>query len=134
MMDVVYCNQEQAKKILKTYFSHKPIITRVYKDSEDGIYFITARTVPRGLFTEWQWRGFACFGEVHKGDRRYDLNGSYPEELMKPLDDACRKAIENYEKGNDLFLNTSSFEDSKTYAIFIALLVTMFALIVALLF
>lgn len=24
---------------------------------------------------------------------------------MKPLNDACRKAIENYEKGCDLFLN-----------------------------
>lgn len=110
MADIVYCNKEQAEKILKTYFAYKPVITRVAKIDEDGIYFITAKTVPGMLRTEWQYRGTvtngtACFGEVHKGNRRYYLSYDYPEELMKPLNDACRKAIENYEKGCNLFLN-----------------------------
>lgn len=110
MADIVHCNKEQAEKILETYFAHKPVITRVSKDDEDGIYFITAKTVTGMLRTEWQYRGTvtnggACFGEVHKGNRRYDLSYGYSEELMKPLNDACRKAIENYEKGCDLFLN-----------------------------
>lgn len=115
MSDVVHCNQEQAEKILRTYFAQKPVITRVSKDDEDGIYFITAKTVPGLLRTEWQYRGSvekgrACFGEVHKGDRRYDLTYGYPEELMKPLNDACRKAIQNYEKGSDIFLNETAQE------------------------
>lgn len=110
MSYVVYCNKEQAEKILKTYFKHKPIIIRVDEDDEDDTYFITARTIPGMLHTEWQYRGTvtnggACFGEVHKGNRRYDLSYGYPKELMKPLNDACRKAIENYENGCDLFLN-----------------------------
>ena len=46
MADIVHCNKEQAEKILETYFAHKPVITRVAKDDEDGIYFITAKTVP----------------------------------------------------------------------------------------
>lgn len=115
MSDVVHCNQEQAEKILRTYFAQKPVITRVSKDDEDGIYFITAKTVPGLLRTEWQYRGSvekgsACFGEVHKGDRRYDLSYGYPKELMQPLNDACRKAIQSYEKGSDIFLNEATQE------------------------
>lgn len=110
MLDVVHCNQEQAEKILRTYFAHKPIITKVSKDDEDGIYFIQAKTIPGMLRTEWQYRGSlsngeACFGEIRKGQRRYDLSYGYPDELMQPLNDACRKAIANYENGCDLFLN-----------------------------
>lgn len=109
-MTVIHCNKEQAEKILQKYFSTAPIITKVSMDDEDGIYFITAKTVPGFLRTEWQFRGSpetgqAMFGEVRKGDARYDLSHGYPEELMKLLNDACRKAIIKWNNGNDLFLD-----------------------------
>lgn len=109
-MDVVICNKIQAESILRDFFSRKPIITKVSKDDEDGIYFIEAITRPGFLRSEWQYRGYCCFGEVHKGDRRYDLNGSYSEELMKPLEDAAEKAIRNYEEAGDLFVDKSLFD------------------------
>lgn len=113
MSDVVYCNKEQAEKILKTYFSVPPIITKVSKDDEDEQYFIEALTIPGLHKTEWQYRNYqnyntkkiigACFGEIHKGNRRYDLNGTYSDELMSPINKSFERAIDRYERGCDIF-------------------------------
>lgn len=111
MSDVVYCNKEQAERILRTYFSVPPIITKVSK--EDAQYFIEALTIPGLHRTEWQYRNWqnyntkkiigACFGEIHKGSRRYDLNDTYSDELMSSINKSFEQAIDRYERGCDIF-------------------------------
>ena len=111
-MYTVALNKEQAEKVLKTYFSKAPKITNISRDDDGSIYFITARTVPGNLYTEWQLRvwynriqyGKCMFGELRKGEARYDFSYGYSERLMKPLTDACREAVKEWEKGNGLFL------------------------------
>lgn len=111
-MYTVALNKEQAEKVLKTYFSKAPKITNISRNDDGSIYFITARTVPGNLHTEWQLRvwynriqyGKCMFGELRKGEARYDFSYGYSERLMKPLTDACREAVKEWEKGNGLFL------------------------------
>lgn len=117
-MYTVALNKEQAEKILKTYFSKAPKITNISRNDDGSIYFITARTVPGNLHTEWQLRvwynriqyGKCMFGELRKGEARYDFSYGYSERLMKPLTDACRKAVMEWEKGNGLFLEEKGDE------------------------
>lgn len=123
MNDVVYCNRERAEKILKTYFSVSPIITKIYKD-EDSQYFIEALTIPGCHRTEWQYRPWknnitgkvirSCFGSIHKGDRRYDLNGEYPDELMRTINKTFAKAIGRYERGCDI-LQSEGIQHTKGF-------------------
>lgn len=104
-MSVIDCNKEQTEKILKKYFSKEPKIVEVSQDIEDEIYFISARTVPGNLRTFCQFRGKAMFIEVYKGNKRYDLMPqNCPDNLMKHINDACVKAISNWEMESDIFI------------------------------
>lgn len=104
-MSVIDCNKEQTEKILKKYFSKEPKIVEVSQDIEDEIYFISARTVPGNLRTFCQFCGKVMFVEVYKGNRRYDLlPQNCPDNLMKHINDACVKAISNWEMESDIFI------------------------------
>lgn len=104
-MSVIDCNKEQTEKILKKYFSKEPKIVEVSQDVEDEIYFISARTVPGNLRTFCQFRGKVMFVEVYKGNRCYDLlPQNCPDNLMKRINDACVKAISNWEMESDIFI------------------------------
>lgn len=104
-MSVIDCNKEQTEKILKMYFSKEPKIVEVSQDVEDEIYFISARTVPGNLRTFCQFRGKVMFIEVYKGNKRYDLlPQNCPDNLMKHFNDACVKAISNWEMESDIFI------------------------------
>lgn len=104
-MNIIYCNKEQTEKILKMYFSQEPKIVEVSQDVEDQIYFIDARTVPGNLRTFCQFRGKAVFVEVYKGNRRYDLlPQNCPDKLMEYLNKACIRAISEWERGSDIFI------------------------------
>lgn len=117
-MYTVALNKKQAEKVLKTYFSKAPKITNISRNDDGSIYFITARTVPGNLHTEWQLRvwynriqyGKCMFGELRKREARYDFSYGYSERLMKPLTDACREAVKEWEKGNGLFLEEKGDE------------------------
>lgn len=75
------------------------------QDIEDEIYFISARTVPGNLRTFCQFRGRAMFVEVYKGNKRYDLMlQNCPDNLIKHINDACVKAISNWEMESDIFI------------------------------
>lgn len=120
MADIVFCNDKQAQVILKKYFKRKPIVISVCKDSEDEEYYIRVLSVPSGVSSDWVYRTWnsndtnvplkASSGSVFKGGRRYDLYDTYtfPQELTKPLNEACERAIKRYEDGCDLFLNEPS--------------------------
>lgn len=108
-MSVIDCNKGQTEKILKMYFSKEPKIVEVSQDVEDEIYFISARTVPGNLRTFCQFRGKAVFVEVYKGNKRYDLlPQNCPDNLMKHINDACVKAISNWEMESDIFIEEES--------------------------
>lgn len=117
MSDVVYCNKEQAEKILKNYFSVPLIITEVSKCYENGMYFIKALTIPGFHRTEWQYRNWrhyntkkvigACYGHIYKSDRRYDLYDTYSDELMSSINKSFERAIDRYERGCDIFQSES---------------------------
>lgn len=107
MSDVVYCNETQAKMILQRYFGKTPKITNISKN--DGIYFITMKTNPGSFKATCQYRcantnyANACFISVYKNSRRYDLNDTYPKELLVLLNETCKEAVYEYEKDCDLF-------------------------------
>ena len=97
------------RKFSKMYFSKEPKIVEVSQDVEDEIYFISARTVPGNLRTFCQFRGKAVFVEVYKGNKRYDLlPQNCPDNLMKHINDACVKAISNWEMESDIFIEEES--------------------------
>lgn len=128
-MDIVHCNKQQADKIIDKFFQKRFIITNVSKDYEDGIYFITAR---HGLSTtsQWQWRGYPCFGEVYYKNKRYDIY-EHSHYVLDKFNEACEKAIKDYENGSDIFNSDTKciyIPNNVVFIFILAILLILFAI------
>lgn len=97
-MDKEVCNELETQNILNHYFRGKIKISSVHKIKSD--YYLCCTTPQlenEGIFCRFQYRDYwigACFLELYKGSRVYELKYDMP---FEPLNIACRKAIEEYE-------------------------------------
>ena len=107
-MEIISCNRKQADKLLNKLFKNFFIITKINKMYDENLYFITVR---HGINTvsEWQYRGFACFGEIYKSNKRFDIY-EHSEHVLDEFNKACEKAIKSYDNGsmNSIFIYLSN--------------------------
>lgn len=102
----MYCNKEQADRILEELFQEDFKVTKIDKDDEDDIYFVDI--ISRNKYkSSWQYRGLGigcCFGNIKFNEKYYSIYEHSPE-LTGNLNRVVIQAIEAWEKGNDIFLD-----------------------------
>lgn len=119
-METLFCRKKPMETILNQYFSKPMVVTRIEKDNENNIYFLTALTIPGLHETRWEYRDWirddeypdtpikACYGEIKKdGKWYYFYNVLFNDTIFKPkIDKYCEDAIRKYvENGKDKFQN-----------------------------
>lgn len=107
-MEIINCNRKQADKLLNKLFKNFFIITKINKVYDENLYFITVRH-GINIVSEWQYSGFACFGEIYKSNKRFDIY-EHSDHALNEFNKACEKAIKSYNNGsmNSIFIYLSN--------------------------